>query len=62
MSPARRAQSAAFANKWHRVDTQQREETERKGLAFLQLCCDIALHQISCGRDFVLEHPLSASS
>eukprot|EP00959_Pyramimonas_sp_CCMP1952_P440838 9229673-Pyramimonas_sp.AAC.1 len=39
-----------------------RDEQDRKGIAFMQLRCDIALYQLEHGRDFVLEHPLSASS
>eukprot|EP00959_Pyramimonas_sp_CCMP1952_P051128 1068632-Pyramimonas_sp.AAC.1 len=62
MSPVRRAFSVAFASNWSRMDEGERDEVERKGIAFLHLCCEIALHQISLGRDFMLEHPQPASS
>eukprot|EP00959_Pyramimonas_sp_CCMP1952_P413284 8660204-Pyramimonas_sp.AAC.1 len=60
MSPVCRAFSVAFASNWSRVDEGERSEVERKGIAFLHLCCEIALYQISLGRDFILEHPQSA--
>eukprot|EP00959_Pyramimonas_sp_CCMP1952_P449239 9406417-Pyramimonas_sp.AAC.1 len=60
MSPVRRAFSVAFASNWDRMGQSERDETERKGLAFMQLCCEIAAYQMPLGRDFVLEHPESA--
>eukprot|EP00959_Pyramimonas_sp_CCMP1952_P326885 6842736-Pyramimonas_sp.AAC.1 len=62
MSPVCRAVSIAFARHWGRMDEQERAEVERKGVAFLHVCCEVAMHQISLGWDVVLEHPHSASS
>eukprot|EP00959_Pyramimonas_sp_CCMP1952_P132533 2771403-Pyramimonas_sp.AAC.2 len=62
MSPVCRAFSVAFASNWNIMIEEERGEVERKGMAFLHLCCETASYQMSLGRDFVLEHPQSASS
>eukprot|EP00959_Pyramimonas_sp_CCMP1952_P168006 3511034-Pyramimonas_sp.AAC.1 len=62
MTPPRRGVSVARIPNWERLNPANRGRVEQGGIFFWRLATQVAMHQISEGRKFLIENPSGAFS
>ena len=62
MTPDCKAFSLMMCSNWERMDPEMTQRLQQEGLAMLHFCIQVAEHQLSCGKEFCMEHPAYASS